>query len=140
LEWAIATLSLCDLKIDPSDILTVIMSIGGNYIFCTLDGLFDLSKSTGIAVIESSFLNHIDTWNSVQQFESFPTFRPMANSHFLSIERDGSIPRHPNTLVGCLHRYAKGKGYSLYFEQRPNVATSQFGPVHAVIIRAILIA
>lgn len=138
LQWTAVTTSLCDLKLDPSDIFTVLVMIDGQLQFCSLEQIFQLAASIGVAVFESNVGNHIDTYASSHQFEHFPTYRPLMNSHFLSIERENGKPKHKNTLLGCLDRYVSSKGFALDYERRLNAAQSMFGPINVVIIKAHL--
>ncbi|MCW3154844.1 ATP-binding protein [Achromobacter spanius] len=131
---AAVTLSLAGLGLDPTDVFTVLIKIGGQMRYVDLPELLKICETSGIAVIEGGIEDHIDTWTSVSDSGKVPVFVPMANGNFLSLKRKEEMPEEPNSFLGCLDRYARGRGQRLQYRKTPNIGKSFFGPVHLIVI------
>jgi hypothetical protein len=133
-EWCSATYSLSELDLDPTSITHVLVLVNGTLTIMTLPEVFELTKVDKLAVLKSSFLDHIETHVGLVPFRNYPTFVPLRNSSFLSLERNRGVPRRETSFIGCLYRYAASQGCRLQFEDGPLVTKSFLGPVYALVL------
>lgn len=136
IEWASVTYSICDMDLDPYEIARTLIFIKDQYFIPTLPELFEIAKTSGFAMFKAPFGDRVDVYNTHLQFENYPTFRPIKNSKYLSIERQDGNAKDKFSFLGCLERYADSQDYAIELEVTPHVVPSQFGPVSVVLIRA----
>jgi hypothetical protein len=136
LEWASVTCSLCDMKLDPYEVFRAVIMLGDKAYIQTLQEIFELSKTRGIAVFKASFGDHIDTHTAQKSYGEYPTLRPLRNSGFLSLERIEGSAKDKFSFIGCLERYAQAQNYAVDIETTPHVVPSYFGPISVVILKA----
>jgi hypothetical protein len=135
LEWCAATCSLCDLGLDPLAIARVAIAYpDGQIRVVSIPEVIELAKSVGLAIFASGLLRHVETYHTAIVYESFPTFRPIRNSGFLSLEFVDDAPKDRCSFIGCLYRYANGASYRVKVERRSNIARTLIGPVDVLLI------
>jgi hypothetical protein len=125
---------LCEFDFDPTPYVLVIFFKGQQALVLSLDQVFELMKSEPIAFFKFGMMNHIDAHVQLLSYENYLTFRPTDNSSFLSLEMDGTVPKNPNSFIGCLYRRVKRDGYFLKFEIRRSVVVSLGGAADVLIV------
>ncbi|HEY8098001.1 MAG TPA: ATP-binding protein [Methylobacter sp.] len=133
-KWCGATLSLCELELDPINVMHAIFCIEKSIVVKSLSDIFDMIKTEGIAIYMNSALQIAETYVSLPPYASYPTFRAVRNSVFLNLEIDSCIPKHKNSFIGCLHRYAEAHKSALKYQIIKGVAASWFGAVDVMIV------
>jgi hypothetical protein len=128
---------LCDLNFDPTPYVSVIFIKGQQASRLSVDEVFELMKSEPIAFFKFHMMNHVDSYVQQPAYENYSTFRPTANSSFLSLELDENVPKNPNSFIGCLYRRATTEGYRLNFETRQTNISSVGGAVQVVIVTLV---
>lgn len=110
---AITTCNLCDLKVDPIQIFRAVISLNNVHYAQTINQIFDISSTKGIAIFKSGHIDHVETYIDGFEYKDFPVFRPVKNSSFLSLQMDGNIPKDPYSFLGCLYREAQKHGHEI---------------------------
>jgi len=135
LEWCAVTCSLCDLGLDPLNIAHALIVVDRKPLPLPLKEVLGVARLRGLAIVKSGIMEHVETYNTEVAFGTYPTFRPVRNSKFLSLERADGVPKDETSFIGCLARYAAKEQSRLLFREERNVARTQFwGPVHALIL------
>lgn len=140
INWCLATCSFSDLGIDPSPRLHALFFTAAGPVILRLDDIFTFLQTTPIALIKSGMMNHLETLGDKLPFENFPTFVPIKNSKFLSL--NGFLPRMEGeapqplefSFVRCLQKHCETKNRTLVYEVRRSVRPSIFGTADAVIL------
>jgi hypothetical protein len=140
ISWCFATCSFSDLRIDPSPRLHALFFIASGLMVLRMDQIFAMLETTPIALIKSGMMNHIETHGEKLPFENFPTFVPVKNGSFLSLDgllppMEGAAPSAPEfSFVQCLKNHCETRNRKLIYELRKSVRPSIFGPADAVIL------
>ncbi|MBR1245320.1 ATP-binding protein [Bradyrhizobium sp. AUGA SZCCT0169] len=125
---------LCDFDFDPTPYMLALFFKGQQRFTLSIDQIFEFLKSEPIALFKWGIMDHVDMYVQQNAYENYMTFRPVGNSPFLSLELEGSVPKNPNSFIGCLYRYASRGGRSLKFETRPTTIHSISGSTDVVIV------
>lgn len=135
LAWCFATHSLSDLQCDPIDVATVMVRDGDNYWLVTLDQLLDIISTRGVAFYQSSIMDHLETNHNLGSFNEMPTFWPIKNSAFISLNRgdDGEIVK--TSFLSCIYRRAAQLGREIEAEYSDERPASYFGVVRVLILK-----
>lgn len=137
LAWCFATYSLADLQLDPIDVATMIVRDGENYLVLTLDQMIDLIQTRGVAFYQSHMMAHVETHHSQGSFRGMPTFWPVANSSFLSLQRDEKGEPNITSVLSCIERRARARGLAIEETYEVNAAVSHFGSMPVLLLRHI---
>lgn len=130
-----AASSLCHFKIDPTELAQVLISINKQQQFCTFGQLADLSLSSGIAFLESGFGDHMETHHTILDLPNYALIRPLKNSPFLSLKfNKKNEPIENNSIIDCLFRKIKNKGYEVNIDKVENIGVNKFNQSIAAII------
>ena len=125
LSWCAATVSLFDLGLDPIDTLHCLFNQSGNIIIADLRIIYDMLKTTGIAILKSTIGEaHVEINSSIVSYEHYLCFVPTRNSGFLTLTIDDSLPKYSNSFLGCLWRYTMMRGEVLDVEVRSGIGVS----------------
>jgi hypothetical protein len=127
---------LCELNFDPSPFILALFFKGAQPtpILLTLEQVFERMKTEPIAFFKFNMMDHMEIHIAQNSYDNYLTFKATDNSSFLSLELDGSVPKHSNSFIGCIYRRAKKDGYSLKFELHANVARSLVGAADVLIM------
>jgi hypothetical protein len=138
LSWCAATVSFYDLGLDPTDILQCLFNKSGNLVIADLRIIYNMLKTTGIAVLKSTLVDHIETMSSILSYEHYPSFIPVRNSGFLSLQMEGPVPKETNSFLGCLWRYAIVQNEVLEITVKKGVGHSNLGATVDVMLIKIV--
>jgi hypothetical protein len=136
LAWCVATCSLADLQCDPIDIAAMLVRDGDTYTSVTADEMVDLIQTRGVAFYQSHLLEHVETYHSQACFGGMPTFWPLFNSSFLSLQRDKDGQPNKTSVLSCLERRALARGLKLEATYAPVTPLSHFGKMRVLILLA----
>lgn len=98
-------MSLCELEIDPINVMHAMLCVEWAMVVNNLPEIFDIVKTKGIAIYMNSTLNIVETHMNLSSHASYPTFRAVRGGPFLYLEIESGTPKHNNSFIGCLHRY-----------------------------------
>lgn len=130
-----AASSLCHFKVDPTQIAKILVIVNNESHFYTIEGLAELSKSQGIAFLESGFGEHIETHHSINALDGYALVKPLNNGSFLSLKMENEVPEKNNSIFDCLYRSILAKGTEPMIKSIDNIATNSFGQgMNAIII------
>jgi hypothetical protein len=133
-EWYLAACSLADLGIDPIQISTVVLHFGDKIGMVDLDDAVSIAASRGIAFFQSQHMKRVEHYYREGPYLAYPTFWPITNSAYISLERGDDGPTGRTSFLSCLFRRAKERGINLEWKLIPSVANTMLGPVHALIV------
>ncbi len=133
---SIATCSLADLQCDPINIAAMIVRDGNDYLPLNLDQVLNLILTRGLAFYQSPMMPHVDTHHSQGAFGGMPTFWPVVNSAFLSLDRNENGEPNRNSVLSCIERRAQERGMVIEQQHLPNAVAGHFGVMSVLILRA----
>lgn len=133
-----AASSLCHFNVDPTEIAQILISVNKQQQFYTFDHLADLSLKCGIAFLESGFGGHMETHHNILDLPNYALVRPLKNSSFLSLKFDDeNKPKEDNSILDCLYRTIRNKGYDITIAKIENIGLNTFNQsIKAIIISA----
>lgn len=134
MAWCLATCSLSDLQLDPIDIATVLVRQLDNYKVLSIDALLDLILTEGLAFYQSPMMRHVDTHHSQGSFNNIPTFWPVRNSSFLSLERDDQGIPPITSILSCIERRALERGIKFIANYASETRASHFGIMPVLVL------
>lgn len=130
----VATCSLADLQIDPIDIATILVRIGEQFFARDLDQVVDLICQAGLAFYQSPNLPHTETHHSQGAFEDMPTFWPVTNSAFISLERDERGNAPITSALSCIERRAAARGIEIISRYATQTVAGFFGAMPVLLL------
>lgn len=134
LAWCIATSSLADLQVDPIDIATYLVRLGDQFLVLDLDQMIDLICERGLAFYQSPHMPHTEMHHSIGAFRDIPTFWPVTNSSFLSLERDEHGKARLTSALSCIERRAESRGIDISSEYAAETAQGHFGAMPVLLV------
>lgn len=132
----IATCSLADMQIDPIDIATIMVRTGDSIQVFDIDQAVDLICTTGLAFYQSPNLAHTEVYHSQGPFGAMPTFWPIINSSFISLERDESGKARITSILSCIERRAEERGIEIIAQYSAQTVAGHFGAMPVLLLHA----
>jgi hypothetical protein len=140
-EKYIAASSLCKFKVDPSELAMILVSHNNNVYFLSFNQLADLSKTIGIAFLETNIGNggHMEINHAIPELPGYALVRPLTNSSFLSLKIKDKIPEENFSILDCLYRKIIEKGMCPKIEKIEAVGNNVWGwTLNAIIVSSFL--
>jgi hypothetical protein len=134
LAWCLATSSLADLQIDPIDIATTLVRINSQFLALSLDEVVNLICKHGLAFYQSPNLAHTEMHHSLGAFKGMPTFWPVRNSSFISLNRDEHGKAPITSALSCIARRAEARGIEIIARYAAETAEGHFGPMPVLLL------
>lgn len=136
LEWCHATMSLCDLGLDPTDIATVGFIESGKFFTTDLRSSLNMAMDKGIAIFKPASISIVET-HTRHTHQDLPTFFPFKNGAFLDLNMDNNnIPCNRYSFIGCLYREAARVNCKLEFDFIKKVTQGALWPIDLMIVKA----
>ncbi len=105
LERCIAGLYVGEFGVDPIDFsrsLVTTAECGPR--FASYDELAVIAENQPVGVFKSGFMDHIETYHSIQTVSGIALVRPLVNCAALNLEMQADTPVKPYSVIGCIHR------------------------------------
>jgi hypothetical protein len=131
--------SLCSFKVDPSELLNILISYNSKIFFISLLDLVELSKNTEIYFFLSGFgMDHIETHHTIQHVTNAALFLPIINSSLLSAKITNNIPENNYSVIDCFYRKIISLGNSAVINKIPTSFKTAFGQeMDAITIKTV---
>jgi hypothetical protein len=129
-----ATYNLADLGCDPSDVLVAIVNINNNFLHVDLDGLLSIICANGLAFYQSGFVDVVDVHHSQGPVPNYVTFWPIANSAFLSLNKDEDGNWTGNSAAACIQRHALKNSVKIRGRYLPDLVPGNIAPMRVLLI------
>ena len=129
IEKYIASSSLCQFKIDPTDLALILTVYNSKLEFLSFDQLADLSLNTKVAFLKSELGGggHMETYHNIQEIDGYALIRPLTNSPFLSLKIINEVPENNFSILDCLYKAILKNGYTPILSEITNIGQNTFG-------------
>ena len=134
IERYAAASSLCNFKIDPTQLASIPVVVDRKMYLLSFDELAKLVERTKVAIFKSAMMDHSEVHHNITHLDGYALIRPFALGNFLSLQMTSNIPTRNNSIIDCLHRKIVANGKSPEWRVLPSIAQAHFGPMDAVIV------
>lgn len=134
IAWCHATWALSNLRCDPMQVATFLIRTGDHFTISDPDFAINTILEKGLAFYQSPHMRIVETHHNEGPYELYPTFWPMDNGSFISIDRDTAHALYDYSIISVLERKAADRHVSLSYEIRNSVARSAFGELSVLIV------
>lgn len=137
IAWCIATSSLANLQIDPIDIATLLIRDDIGFHVLDLDQVVDLICQRGLAFYQSPNMAHTEVHHSLGVFAGMPTFWPVINSSFISLDRDAEGKAPITSVLSCIERRAEAHGVTISAKYAEQTVNGHFGAMPVLLLSTV---
>jgi hypothetical protein len=135
IAWCVATTSLADLQIDPIEVATFLVNLRDKLLVINLDSAIDMICAEGLAFYQSPSMRHTEMHHGLGSFNGMPTFWPIVNSSFISLERDEEGKPPITSILSCLERHAAMRKVNIVSQYSAHTANGYFGKMPILLLR-----
>lgn len=101
----IAGLYVGEFNVDPIDFgRSLVVTPESGPRFVSYRELAVIAESQPVGVFKSGFMDHIETYHSIQTVSGVALVRPLVNCSALNLKMDADNPVEPYSIIGCIHR------------------------------------
>ena len=138
LERCIASLYAGEFGVDPIQFGRSLVAVSeSDHRFATYHELAVMAQSQPVGVFKSNFMDHIETYHSIQSAAGVALVRPLVNCGALNLKMIADNPVEPNSIIGCIHRAIVSIGKSpVWSVQQTNYQSSFSGQMELLCVSA----